>query len=230
MITTALAFSGGKDSWACLWLNKDKLADIVVVWANTGKNHPELLATIAKAKALCPNFTELRVDRDAQNAEHGLPADVVPINWTVAGQMVTGVKPVKVQSYIQCCYENIAEPINAFCRGNGITHIITGQRNDEGYKSSSRNGDTADGIIRIHPIEDWTAEQVLGFVGQHMGSPDHFKFKHSSMDCFDCTAYRKESQDRIQHMAENEPELYTAYAVRKGQLHDALTEALELIL
>lgn len=230
MITTALAFSGGKDSWACLWLNKDRLADIVVIWVNTGKNHPELLATMEKAKARCPNFTELRVDRDEQNAREGLPADVVPINWTATGQAVTSVKPIRVQSYIQCCFENIAGPIREFCKLNGVTHLILGQRSDEGHKSTSRDGAEHFGITQTHPIENWTAEQVLEFNAQHMELPDHFKFKHSSMDCFDCTAYRKESQDRIQHMAENNPDLYAGYAKRKGQLHDALTEALEIIL
>jgi 3'-phosphoadenosine 5'-phosphosulfate sulfotransferase (PAPS reductase)/FAD synthetase len=230
MLTTVLAFSGGKDSWACLWLNRDRLADIVVVWANTGKNHPELLATIAKAKAICPNFFELQVERDKQNALEGLPADVVPIDWTAIGQLHTTPKAVKVQSYIQCCYANIAGPINDFCRANGITEIIAGQRNDEGHKSTARNGTVNEGVTRIHPIEDWTEKQVLEFVGQHMELPEHFKFKHSSMDCYDCTAYRKDSQDRIKHMASNNPDLYLAYATRRQQLHDALTEALEPIL
>ena len=81
-----LAFSGGKDSWACLWLNKDRLDNIVVVWVNTGKNYPEMLETIALAKSICPNFGEITVDRDGQNAYHGIPAEIVPVNWTRFGQ------------------------------------------------------------------------------------------------------------------------------------------------
>lgn len=227
MITTALAFSGGKDSWACLWLNKDHLHEIVVVWVDTGKNYPEMLETIEKAKAMCPNFTTVTVDRAGQNAYHGLPADVVPINWTRAGQIVTGPKAALIQSYLNCCYENISAPLHDFCRKHGITHIIAGQRSSEGHKAPSRHGDFVDGLTRLHPIEDWTDEQVLDFVAEHMAIPEHFKFQHSSMDCYDCTAYAAESKDRIIFTKETHPSLYNEYAVRKEALTGALRQSLE---
>ena len=199
---TALAFSGGKDSWACLWLNKDRLADIKVLWINTGKNYPELLATIEKAKALCPNFVEITVDRKGQNDYHGIPADVVPINWTRYGQSQTKHKSVMIQSYLNCCYENIGANLQEYCKRFGIVELIRGQRNNESHKSIARNGDVIDGITYLQPIETWTSSQVLDFVGKHMELPDHFKFKHSSMDCYDCTAYASESKDRIEHTKE----------------------------
>src|SRR5687767_12018420 len=69
---TALWFSGGKDSMACLYLLRDRLSEIAVLWANTGKNYPELLQTVAHAKAMCPHFIEVKTDRDAQWREHGI--------------------------------------------------------------------------------------------------------------------------------------------------------------
>lgn len=230
MLTTALAFSGGKDSWACLWLNKDRLHEIVVVWVDTGKNYPEMLETIKRAKAMCPNFTTISVDRAGQNAYHGLPADVVPVNWTRAGHLTTGSKPVTVQPYLQCCYENIAAPLNDFCKKNGITHIIAGQRNAEGHKSTSRHGDLVGGMTRLHPIEDWSEQQVFDFVAEHMPLPDHFQFKHSSMDCYDCTAYAAESKDRVSYTLAHHPGLYQEYATRKYALNSALSQSLEEIL
>lgn len=225
-----LAFSGGKDSWACLWLNKDRLKDIVVIWINSGKNYPEMLETIELAKSICPNFIELIVDRDGQNEFHGLPSDVVPINWTRTGQDVTCKKSVQIQSYLNCCYENIAVPLNSFCKKNGITHLITGQRNDEGHKASSRNFDVIEGITRLHPIEEWTAKQVINFVAQHMELPSHFLFNHSSMDCYDCTAYATESKDRIDYMRTVHPKLYAEYSHRNNELKAALLESLKDII
>ena len=227
MLTTALAFSGGKDSWACLWLNKDRLHEIVVLWVDAGKNYPEMLETVEKAKAMCPNFTTITVDRVGQNAYHGLPADVVPVNWTRIGQATTCVKSVMIQPYMNCCYENIAAPMMDFCKKHGITQLIMGQRNEEGHKATSRHGDMVEGIARLHPIEDWTEQQVLDFVGQHMELPGHFRFKHSSMDCYDCTAYAAESKDRVQFMMERHPDLYKEYAVRKIALNEALRQSIE---
>lgn len=223
----ALAFSGGKDSWACLWLNKHRWSDIVVLWVNTGKNYPELLETINQARAMCPNFIELVVDRDGQNAFNGLPSDVVPVNWTRLGQSVTGEKPVMVQSYIQCCLENIGENLQKYCKDHGITRLIRGQRNDEGHKSSARDGSVIEGITYEQPIEDWTAQQVLDYVSAHMPLPAHFKFKHSSMDCYDCTAFTADSVDRISYTKANHPMLYAEYETRNQALKSALIESMK---
>lgn len=222
----ALAFSGGKDSWACLWLLKDQLAEITVIWVNTGKNYPEMLETINKARALCPNFVEIVSDRVGQNARNGIPSDVVPINWTPLGQQVTHKKDVMVQAYTFCCHENIGMQLHTYCMNNGITHLYRGQRNDEGHKSSARNGDTFDGITYLQPIEDWSAEKVISFNAKHMDLPDHFEFNHSSMDCYDCTAFTAESKDRIAYTKLNHPDLYQEYRVRKDALTGAIREAL----
>jgi phosphoadenosine phosphosulfate reductase len=223
----ALAFSGGKDSWACLWLNRDSLHEIVVIWVNTGKNYPEMLATIALAKSICQNFIELIVDRDGQNSYHGIPSDVVPINWTRAGQDVTDNKPVMIQSYLNCCYENIGANLHKYCNDNGITHLIRGQRNNEGHKSSARDGTVVDGITYLQPIETWSSDEVLDYCAQHMALPDHFQFNHSSMDCYDCTAFAAESRDRVDYTRHNHPALYAAYEGRKTLLNDALTQSLK---
>lgn len=224
-----LAFSGGKDSWACLWLSRERLHEITVFWVDTGKNYPELLASIEAAKSMCPDFVTVRVDRDAQNLEHGIPADVVPVQWTRTGQQFSGPKPVTIQPYLTCCFENIAAPLHRAALEHGITHMIRGQRDDEGHKSPSRNGAKVDGgITYIHPIEGWTGAEVLAYLGKHMPLPDHFALRHSSMDCYDCTAYRADSTDRIAFMRERHPDLYAAYRARDAQLNAALREALNL--
>lgn len=221
-----LAFSGGKDSWACLLLNKHRLHDILVIWIDTGKNYPELLDTIERAKAMCPNFVTVKVDRDGQNAYHGLPSDIVPVDYTVVGQQCTGKKDVKIQSYLSCCYDNIGRNLLQYCRDNGITELICGQRNDEKHKSTSRNGDVAEGIVRLQPIETWSEEDVLHFVSAHMPLPIHFGFNHSSMDCYDCTAYRKDTKDIAAYRKIHWPLLDKEYQSRKKILDTVINDVL----
>lgn len=218
---TALAFSGGKDSWACLYLNAHRLHDITVIWVNTGKNFPEALAMIDKARAMCPNFIEVRTDREGQNECQGLPSDVVPIDHTTLGMVMTGRKAVKVQSYLDCCNANISQPLMAKCTELGITELIRGQRLDEGHKSPARDGDVFFGIVFRQPIEHWTAAQVLAYIGARMEVPEHFKLSHSSLDCYDCTAYARDTADRV-IWARKHPGLSAAYETRRADLLTAI--------
>lgn len=219
-----LAFSGGKDSWACLMLFRHKLDEITVFWVNTGKNYPELLESIEKAREMCPNFVEIEQDRESQNNQYGIPSEMVPINWTYNGQLVTGKKETMVQSYLDCCYANIAEPLHKAIAEHGITHLIAGQRDDEAYKAPIRSGDVLFGVVRVHPIEHWTRDEVLGYLKHEIGElPEHFYLNHSSMDCYDCTAY-KEADDRHE-FTKRHPSLLSAFEARKSKLNAVLKEA-----
>ena len=69
-------------------------------------------------------------------------------------------------------------------------------------------------------------EEVLQFVGKHMELPKHFMFNHSSMDCYDCTAYRKETKDITAYRKMHFPKLDEKYQQRNTQLNKALFVAL----
>lgn len=223
-----LAFSGGKDSLACLLLNKERLSEITVFFVNTGKAYPETLKLVDYAKSISPNFIEIKTDQQTQNEQNGLPADVVPVNWTVFGQAQTCKKPVTVQSYFQCCFENLAAPLHNAAKELGITHLIRGQRLDESHRSTSKDGDEVDGIVHLHPIEHWSTCDVLDFIARNMETPTHFNLGHTSLDCFDCTAYQKETKDVSSYRELNHPELHKKYLARKEQLDSVLREALEI--
>lgn len=221
-----LAFSAGKDSMACLFLNRDKLDDITVIWVNTGKVYPETMALVDYAKGVCKNFVEVMVDRVLQNELNGIPADVVPIAWTNMGQQFSGKKDVTVQPYLSCCYENIGMQLHHAAQTLGITHLIRGQRNDERHKSTARNGTIIDGITYLQPIENWTKTDVMNYLTECMDIPAHFSLNHSSLDCYDCTAYRDESKDRVAYTKSNHPNFYAEYLVRKEKLDDVINLAL----
>lgn len=219
-----LAFSGGKDSMACLHLFRETLD--CAIYVDTGKAYPETWDMVRYAESLIPVII-VRTDQDAQNRRDGLPADIVPINWTRLGQSVTKPRPTMIQSYLACCFENIAYPLLAKSKEIGATEIVYGQRNDENHRATSRDGDVVEGMVRLHPIEHWTEKMVLEYLSAMMDVPKHYAIKHSSLDCYDCTAYRQDSQDRLDFTRINYPDLYQNYAHRRAQLTQSLAEALQ---
>jgi phosphoadenosine phosphosulfate reductase len=220
----ALAFSGGKDSMACLHLMKDSLD--LAIYVDTGKSYPETQRLVEYASTLV-RMVIVKTDRDRQNVEQGIPSDVVPVDWTAFGQEVAGKKSVTIQGYLNCCFSNLCEPLTRKAKELGVTEIVYGQRDEEGYKSPSRNGSISDGMVRIHPIEDWTAEEVLAYLSTKMDVPAHYRIKHSSLDCYDCTAFRKDSKDRVDWTKEAHPDLYAEYLARVELLNAALKESLD---
>ena len=218
----ALAFSGGKDSMACLHLMRGQLD--CAIYVDTGYGYPETQAMVDYAATLLP-VHRVRVDRAAQHRENGLPSDIVPINWTKIGQQMTGPKRTMVQSYLQCCYENLARPLLNMAHELGVTYLVYGQRNDETHKNPAKDGDYIEGMVRVHPIETWTAQEVLGYLETKMDIPAHYAIEHSSLDCYDCTAYRDESQDRLDWTLTAHPDFYHAYHNRAVELEQCLEVA-----
>ncbi len=224
----ALAFSGGKDSMACLHLMKDQLE--CAIYVDTGFSYPETRAMLAYAQTLLPVFI-VYSDRAGQNEAHGIPADVVPIDWTTMGQAFTGPKPEFADTfdtdpgYLQCCWENISAPLTTKAKLMGVTQLVSGQRRDEGHTNTSRHGDVVDGITRLYPIQDWTEAGVFDFLRTHMVLPAHYGIRHSSLDCYDCPAYAKESEDRVQWTRHAHPELYPFYVERSAAVLKAIQEA-----
>lgn len=211
----ALWLSGGKDSVACMFLHEAELSDIQVLWANTGRYLPEHLAWMETLRVFCPNWHEVKTDRDGQNAKNGLPADVVPVRVTNFGAMATGHEPkVKLQSQIQCCYENISGPLWERSKNLKVTEIICGQRNAESYKAPRKHGDVIDGITFSHPIEDWSTERVVEYVRSKIDVPDFYRLGRTSLDCYDCTAYLGESEDWVHYMKTRHPNRYKEFVWR----------------
>lgn len=220
----ALAFSGGKDSLACWYLYREQKPHVIYV--NTGKAYPETLEIVARVAAESEAFTEVETDQAGQIARNGVPADVVPIDWTALGFQVSGPKAVMVQSYLGCCYENVSRPLLDAAKRLGATRLIRGQRSEESHRSPAVHGSMVEGIEFLHPIENWTRDQVMAYLTVKGDVPAHFNLSHSSLDCYDCTAYRRESADRIEWMRERYPDFHAAYSVRQAALKQALAEAL----
>jgi phosphoadenosine phosphosulfate reductase len=201
-----------------------------VLWVNNGKAYPETLAIVDEIRAEAVEFIEINVDQQAQIEANGIPSDIVPIANTVHGMIVSGKKDVLIQSYLNCCMENITLPLLEAMKKRGITQIIKGQRNDESFKGESRHGAVMDGIEYIQPIEKWTSKQVLDFVATQRGQlPEHFSLNHTSLDCYDCTGFMKDSADRVEWTKVNHPELYDKYALNMSKLKGTIIPIVELM-
>jgi phosphoadenosine phosphosulfate reductase len=222
-----LAFSGGKDSLACWYLYKDQ--NPIVFWANTGKAYPETIEIVNKIKAEAVEFIEVKTNQAGQIEAFGLPSDIVPVDNTYDGMQLTSIKPVMVQSYLSCCYANISKPLNDAAKKRGITSMIKGQRLDENHKNMTRHGSVIEGITFIQPIESWTKDQVFAFLRTQGDLPEHYAIDHSSLDCYDCTAYLNHSADRVAYTKEKHPKLYEEYKISMDRLKTAVLPVAQLI-
>lgn len=203
----ALFFSGGKDSLACLELCKPYLDRIVVIWVNTGSNFPEVEECVTKVALEVPNFVEIPTNQAWSVEINGYPSDVVPVNFTKLGQDVTTQKDIMLRSYLECCNENLWSPAYAKVKELGITGVIRGQRADEGHRAPIKSGYVADGIEYFFPLQDWSNEDVNDYlVKKGVEMTERLMMRsHTSLDCWNCTAFTENSVERMEYMKKYHP-------------------------
>jgi len=205
MIDTAILFSGGKDSLACLYLNKDRWNDIYVVWCNTGAAYPDVIEYMEKWRKVLPHFIEVKTNQPANIAEFGWPADVLPVNNSYLGKLISGEDTPMMQPYVNCCAANIWFPLHAECIKLGVKYVIKGQKNSDGRKSTSRDRSVIDGIEYRMPVQDWTDEEVFKFLKfQCVELPECYgRGEKKGRDCWDCTAFRDEMVEVVENLPED---------------------------
>ena len=133
----ALHFSGGKDSLACLHLYKDFWHKMYVIWVNTGAVYPEMQAYMDGWKEKLPHFVEVKSNQPKDIEANGWPVDVLPVNNTALGLLVTGKSGPMLQPYLSCCANNIWLPLHETTKKLGVKKVIKGQRLEDGRKSTT---------------------------------------------------------------------------------------------
>jgi len=220
----ALMFSGGKDSLACLHLVKDYLDKVLVVWVNTGANFPEIEQMMREVKSIVTHFHEIKTDQPSSIKSKGYPVDVVPVNYTLLGQSVTSIKDFKVRSYFECCSENFWIPCDAEMRKLGVTGIIRGQRNSEGHRAPIKSGHIENGIEYYLPIESWKDSEVIDYLrSKDVVINERLSMAHSSLDCWNCTAYMAESAERFKYIKKNHPSKYESIVEIVKKIDNVIT-------
>ena len=220
----ALMFSGGKDSIACLHLIKNYLDKTTVVWVNTGASFPEIEALMEETRQQVPHFLEIKTNQPESIKSKGYPVDIVPVNYTVLGQSVTSIKDFKVRSYFECCAENFWLPCDAEVRKLGITGVIRGQRQSEGHRAPIKSGYVENGIEYNFPIETWSDSDVIDYLkSKDVVIDERLSMSHSSLDCWNCTAYMAESKDRFNYIKKHHPAKYQSIVETVKKIDNVLT-------
>jgi 3'-phosphoadenosine 5'-phosphosulfate sulfotransferase (PAPS reductase)/FAD synthetase/ubiquinone/menaquinone biosynthesis C-methylase UbiE len=182
-------FSGGRDSTAALFLLRPYWDRMVVYHVDTGDQFPETRAVVDKVAQSVP-IVRVHSDVPALRTEHGMPSDLVPVDNTELGRMVSG-RTVKLQSRYECCWRGIMQPMHERMVADGITLLVRGQRDDEYATQPLRSGQSGNGFEVLYPIQSWSGEQVTAYLKDH-GLPiaDFYEYgaPHGS-DCMGCTAW-----------------------------------------
>lgn len=202
----ALMFSGGKDSLAVLELARPHWGNTAVVWVDTGAQLPEIHALMDKFAAELPYLFIVKSNQPAQVLEFGHPVDVLPVWYSQLGQAIGGAKGIKMQSWMDCCKANVWTPSYEFVKSLGVTALLRGQRADERFTAPTRSGEVHDGIELVYPIQDWTHDNVLEYLTGLGHTEERLQLGHSSLDCWDCTAFVGETADRLAYLRAHHPE------------------------
>lgn len=223
-----LSFSGGKDSLACLYMLRPHLDRVTVYHVDTGELLPEVLAVVAHAKTLAPNFVHVSTDARGWIAQNGLPTDLLPFSSHTIGRLA-GQESVRLAPRYDCCWANIMEPAYRAMRAGGVTLIVRGTRRDDMPRLPVVSGDVVDGVEYAYPLQDWSAEQVLAYLRAE-GAPiarlyDH---QHQAPDCATCPAWM--SERRATYLRAHHPALFAEYRERVAAVVGEIAPALSGIL
>lgn len=195
-----ISFGGGKDSLALLYLLEPIWGDSVVVWCNAGAPYHETVEQMKRVRNMVPYFLEVKSDVQGFIRANGFPVDVVPsLSTRLASVGVAGSEQVKYCSTLECCASNLWMPTMHAVKALGATTVYRGQRTQDSIKSRVVNGQTIEGITYRFPLQDWTDQMVIDYLGDRL--PAYYREgEQSSRDCWCCTGYLAHNAKRIQSL------------------------------
>lgn len=223
--TTALQFSGGKDSLAVLYLSRDILDEITVYHVDTGDQYPETRAVIDEVSKWIPHLIVIKSDAVAWREVNGMPSDLVPTNSTWHGNLM-GFGDVRLSDKFSCCFNNMMLPMYQRMKADGIKTIIRGTKKADMPALPVSHGSVIDGFEILHPIETWTDEDVHSYL-REVGAPvaDYYAdLTGSASDCLGCTAWWSES--RAGYLKKAHPVVFHEYMDSLKKIKAAALDAL----
>lgn len=207
-------FSGGRDSTAALYLLRAYWDRMTVFHLDTGDQFPETREVVARVlrdlHGTGAEFVVVKSDVAGYRAHMGLASDLVPVNNTPPGRMVSG-NVVKIVSRYECCYQNLMRPLHEEIKRRGITLLIRGQRDDEYANAPLRSGDVQDGIEVLYPIQEWSGEEVSRYLTESQLPLADFYARGArrAPECMGCTAWWDEG--RAEYLQQYHPQKHADY-------------------
>ncbi|MCH8180269.1 MAG: phosphoadenosine phosphosulfate reductase family protein [Proteobacteria bacterium] len=185
----AFQLSGGRDSVAALYAMRNWWPLMTVYHLDTGDQFPELAAVVDRI-ALDVPVLRVRSDAPAIRAMLGDPSDVVPVDNTPFGRLVSG-RDVRIVSRYECCAQVVMLPLHERMTSDGITLIVRGQRHEDYATAPMRSGQRDGQFEVLYPIEEWSAADVDAFIASNQlpVAPFYAEGMKTTPDCMTCTAW-----------------------------------------
>lgn len=208
----ALSFSGGKDSLACVYLLRHLKDRIRIYHMDTGDLLPEIEEVVEHVKSFWPDFVHVRGDVNGWIRDKGMPTDLLPYTAHFLGKG-TGETEIDLVPRYDCCFANLMWPIYQRIKDDGYTLIVRGTKRADTKKMMHGSGVVADGVELLHPIEDWSHEDVFAYL-RGVGAPIPRIYTHvtNSPECARCPAWWNEK--RASYLRQYYPEIWRDYAAR----------------
>lgn len=216
----AFQVSGGRDSTAAMFLMRRNWDRMRFYHVDGGDQFPETRAVIEELATYVP-ITVLCSSAPRVRAEFGLPSDLVPVDNTAFGRMVSG-EIVKINSRYDCCYKTLMEPMHQRMVEDGITLIVRGQRDDEYATPPLRSGAQSGGFEVLYPIQDWTGDMVSEFLRTFdlPLAPYYERGMTQAPECMGCTAWWDEGRGK--YLQEYHPVAFVKFARDMSTVHAAI--------
>jgi 3'-phosphoadenosine 5'-phosphosulfate sulfotransferase (PAPS reductase)/FAD synthetase len=216
----AFQYSGGRDSTAALFKLRDRWDRMTVYHLDTGDQFPELREVVDAVDKLLPRpMVRIATDVKASRVEHGFPSDLVPVDNTPVGRLVSG-RHIKIVSRYDCCAHNLMVPMHRRMLADGMTLIVRGQRDAEYAQAPMRSGQVSpEGLEVLYPIQDWSSELVDQFLRDEGApvAPFYARGMKRAPECMGCTAWWDEG--RLAYMREHHPEAFDRVSFRVNAVH-----------
>jgi phosphoadenosine phosphosulfate reductase len=225
-------FSGGRDSTAALYVLREFWPRMTVYHLDTGDQFPETRDVVARVAQDLP-IVVIRTDVAALREQFGMPSDIVPVDNTSIGRMVSGQAQL-LQGRYDCCARALMVPMHEQMIRDGITLLVRGQRDDEYAAPPLRSGDSSEGFEVLYPIQSWSPGDVMEYLRAHglPLAPFYERGMRRAPECMGCTAWWDEG--RAAYMREHHPAAFGVYEQRirivRAQIHQQarmLVEELE---
>lgn len=227
---TALLYSGGRDSHACLKLLRvqGRLHDITIIWVNTGDAWPETIEWMSRLKATWTNFIEIKSNVRDWIKENGSPSDILYVGSTALGTIWNW--PNKKDKHVfgpECCFHNIIAPAWAYLKAEGFTHLIRGDKYSDKPRGGATDGSVFDGVTISLPIANWSDAAVDTYLGDEI-PPQYLEGCKSSLDCLHCSAFDHEWRNgRGAYLAQRHPSEHKEVTQERLEIQRIAKEALQ---
>lgn len=223
----AFQFSGGRDSVAALYLLRQWWARMRVYHLDAGDQFPELRDVVEAVGREVP-ITVIPGRVLAVRENRGLASDVVPVDNSLVGRMISG-REVKIISRYECCYLSLMEPMHERMRQDGATLIVRGQRDEEYAHPPMRSGDQDGGFEVLYPIQEWLAAEVDAYIDRNRlpVAPFYARGMRRAPECMGCTAWWDEG--RAAYLRDYHPVHFEALRKNMGVVRGEIQRQLAMM-